>query len=52
MGLTGSPPARDDPDGEETYQVMLAIAAAPGADLEAVGAEVAAWITERLHQRK
>jgi hypothetical protein len=26
--------------------------AAPGADLEAVEAEVAAWITERLHQRK
>jgi hypothetical protein len=31
---------------------MLAIAAAPGADLEAVEAEVAAWIGERLHQCK
>jgi death on curing protein len=45
-------PAGDDPDGEETYQLMLAIAAAPGADLEAVEAEAAAWIAERLHQRK
>ena len=50
-GFDWLPPARDDPDGEQTYQVMLAIAAAPGADLEAVEAEVAAWITERLHQR-
>jgi hypothetical protein len=46
------PPAGDDPDGEETYQLVLATAAAPGADLEAVDAEVAAWIAERLHQRK
>jgi hypothetical protein len=30
---------------------MLAIAAAPGVDLEAVEADVAAWIGERLHQR-
>jgi hypothetical protein len=45
-------PAGDDPDGEETYQLMLAIAAAPGADLEAVEAEVAAWIGERLDRRK
>jgi prophage maintenance system killer protein len=45
-------PAGDDPDGEETYQLMLAIATAPGADLEAVEAEVAAWIGERLHQRR
>jgi hypothetical protein len=51
-GFDWLPPARDDPDGEETYQLMLAIAAAPGADLEAVEAEVAAWIGERLHQRK
>jgi hypothetical protein len=35
--------------GVEFY---LAIAAAPGADLEAVEAEVAAWTAERLHQRK
>jgi hypothetical protein len=42
----------DDPDGEETYQLMLAIAAAPGAELEAVEAEVGAWIAERLQQRK
>jgi death-on-curing protein len=45
-------PAGDDPDGEETYQLMLAIAAASGADLEAVEAEAAAWIADRLHQRK
>jgi hypothetical protein len=45
-------PGRDDPDGEETYQLMLAIAAAPGADLKVVEAEVAAWNAERLHQRK
>jgi hypothetical protein len=45
------PPAGDDPNGEETYQLMLASAAAPGSDLEAVEAEVAAWIAERLHQR-
>jgi death-on-curing protein len=44
-------PAGDDPDGEETYQLMLTIAAAPGADLEAVETEVAAWITERLRTR-
>jgi hypothetical protein len=31
---------------------MLAIAGALSADLEAVEAEVAAWIAERLHQRK
>jgi hypothetical protein len=35
----------------ETYQLMLAIAAAHSADLEAVEAEVAVWIGERLHQR-
>jgi hypothetical protein len=51
-GFDWVPPAGDDPDGEETYQFMLAIAAAPGADLEAVEAEVAAWIAERLHQRR
>jgi hypothetical protein len=31
---------------------MLAIAATPGADLGVVEAEVASWVTERLHQRK
>ena len=51
-GFDWLPPACDDPDGEETYQLMLAIAAAPGADLEAVEAEVAAWIGERLDRRK
>jgi hypothetical protein len=42
------PPAGDDPDGEETFQRMRAIAAAPAEDLEAVQAEVAGWIAERL----
>ena len=51
-GFDWLPPAVDDPDGEETYQLMLAIAAALGADLETVEAEVAAWIGERLHQRR
>ena len=51
-GFDWLPPPGDDPDGEETYQLMLAIAAAPGADLETVEAEVAAWIADRLHQRK
>jgi len=51
-GFDWLPPAGDDPDGEETYQLMLAIAAALGADLETVEAEVAAWIGERLHQRR
>jgi prophage maintenance system killer protein len=51
-GFDWVPPAGDDPDGEETYQLMLAIAGALSADLEAVEAEVAAWIAERLHQRK
>jgi prophage maintenance system killer protein len=32
-GFDWVPPVGDDPDGEETYQLMLAIAAAPGADL-------------------
>jgi hypothetical protein len=31
---------------------MLAIAAAPGEELEAVEAEVAAWIAQRLRPRK
>jgi hypothetical protein len=38
--------------GEATYQLMLAIAATPPAELEDVEAEVAAWIADRLHQRK
>jgi death-on-curing protein len=50
-GFDWLPPAGDDPDGEETYQLMLTIAAAAGEDLEAVEAEVAAWIAERLHRR-
>jgi death on curing protein len=49
-GFDWLPPAGDDPDGEETYQLMLAIAATPPAELEDVEAEVAAWIDERLHQ--
>jgi death on curing protein len=51
-GFDWHPPAGDDPDGEETYQLMVAIAAAPGADMETVEAEVTAWIGERLHQHK
>jgi hypothetical protein len=47
-GFDWIPPAGDDQDGEEIYQLMLAIAAAPGVDLEAVEGEVAAWIRERL----
>jgi death on curing protein len=45
------PPAGDEPDGEETFQRMRAIAAAPVEDLEAVEAEVAGWIAERLRPR-
>ena len=48
-GHEWTPPAADDPDGEETFQRMRAIAAAPAEDLEAVEAEVAGWIAERLH---
>jgi hypothetical protein len=42
------PPADDDPDGEETFQRMLAAAAADTVDLEAIEAEVAGWIADRL----
>jgi death on curing protein len=42
------PPAGDQSDGEETFQRMRAIAAASADDLEAVEAEVARWIAERL----
>ncbi|HYY78091.1 MAG TPA: type II toxin-antitoxin system death-on-curing family toxin [Actinomycetes bacterium] len=42
------PPAADDPDGEETYQRMLAIAAAPAEDLEQTEADTAGWVAERL----
>jgi death on curing protein len=42
------PPAGDDHDGEETFQRMRAIAGAPAENLEAVEAEVAGWIVERL----
>ena len=45
------PPAGDDPDGEETFQRMRAIAAAPAEDLEEVEAEVAGWIADRLRPR-
>ena len=45
------PSAADDPDGEETFQRMRAIAAAPAEDLEAVEAEIAGWIAERLRPR-
>lgn len=45
------PPAGDDPDGEETFQRMLAIAAAPADDLEPIEAETAEWIAERLRPR-
>jgi hypothetical protein len=43
-----TPSAGDDPDGEETYQLMRTIAAAASEDLEAVEAEVADWIADRL----
>ena len=51
-GFDWLPPAGDDPDGEATYQLMLAIAATPPAELEDVEAEVAAWIADRLHQHR
>ena len=44
------PPAGDDPDGEETFRRMLA-AAASTEDLEAMEAEVAGWIADRLGPR-
>jgi death on curing protein len=47
-GHEWTPPADDGPEGEETYQRMLAIAEASAEDLEAVEAEVAGWIAERL----
>lgn len=47
-GFHWTPPLGDDPDGEETFQHMLAIAAVPSDDLEAIEAESAAWIAERL----
>ena len=42
------PPLGDHPDGEETFQRMLAIAAAPAEDLEAIETETARWIAQRL----
>jgi death on curing protein len=45
------PPAGDDPDGEETFQRMRAIAAAPAEDLEVVEAEAAGWIADHLRPR-
>jgi len=50
-GYDWTPPTGDDPDGEETFQRMLAIAEASAEDLEAVEAEVASWIAERLRPR-
>jgi death-on-curing protein len=50
-GYEWVPPDGDDPDGEETFQRMLAIAAASSEDLEAVEAELAAWIADRLRPR-
>jgi death on curing protein len=47
-GYAWQPPAADDPDGEETYQRMLTIAAAPAEELEQTEADAAAWIAERL----
>ena len=47
-GYEYMPPA-GDPDGEETFQRMRAIAAAPAENLEVVEAEVAGWIAARLH---
>jgi hypothetical protein len=44
------PPAGDGPDGEETYQFMLGIAEAPADELEAVEAEAAGWIADRLRR--
>jgi prophage maintenance system killer protein len=50
-GYDWVPPAADDPNGEETFQRMIVIASAPGDDLEAVEADAATWIAERLHKR-
>ena len=50
-GCDWTPPPLDVPDGEETYRFMIAIAEAPSDDLEAVEAEVARWIAERLRPR-
>jgi death-on-curing protein len=47
-GYDWTPPVGDDPDGEETYQLMRTIAAAASEDLEAVEVEVADWIADRL----
>jgi death-on-curing protein len=47
-GYDWTPPAGDDPDGEETYQFMLAIAEATAEHREAVEAKAAGWIAERL----
>lgn len=42
------PPLGDHPDGEETFQRMLAIAAAPAEEVEAIETETARWIAQRL----
>jgi death on curing protein len=48
-GFDWVPPEADDPDGEETYRLMLHIAASSGEELENLEAVVAGWIAERLH---
>jgi death-on-curing protein len=50
-GYDWTPPSGDGLDGEETYQVMLSIAGASSEELEAVEAEVADWIADRLRPR-
>jgi hypothetical protein len=45
------PSAVDDPEGEETFRRMVAAAATRNENLEAVEAEVAGWIAERLRPR-
>ena len=44
-------PPVGDPDGEETFQRMQTVAGASPEELEAVEAEVAGWIAERLRPR-
>jgi death on curing protein len=51
-GHDWAPPAGDVLDGDETFQLMRTIAGAASEDLEAVEAEVAGWIAERLRPRR
>jgi prophage maintenance system killer protein len=48
IGYEYVPPGDDHPDGEETFRPMAATAAATAENLEAIEAEVAGWIAERL----